>query len=100
MRSRGTSISKRVGVRSLGLSRTEVRGVLNQVIGVPATSMIRRIPTEIDLDESHGMPRSCVLAVDDITAIRRGLCSKLITTLDDTLMDSVCSALGHAINCG
>lgn len=84
----------------LVLTRTEVCGVLNQVIAVPATTVIRHIPTEVALDESHGMPRNCVLALDNVTSIRPALCTKQITTLDDALMDTVCSALGHAINCG
>ena len=41
------------------LARDEAIPVLNQVLAVPATRTIRRIPTEVELDSSDGMPAPC-----------------------------------------
>lgn len=81
------------------LTRNEACAVLNQVIAVPATTVIRTIPTEVVLDTDDGMPRRCALTLDNVTVIRPALCTELITTLDSATMDRVCDALGHATNC-
>lgn len=81
------------------LTRDEACGVLNQVIAVPATTVVRDIPTEVVLDTHHGMPRRCVLSLDNVTVIRPALCTELITSLDAATMQRVCDALGHAIAC-
>lgn len=81
------------------LTRDEACGVLNQVIAVPATTVIRGIPTEVVLDVDDGMPRRCVLALDNVTVIRPALCTELITSLDAVVMQRVCDALGHATAC-
>jgi mRNA-degrading endonuclease toxin of MazEF toxin-antitoxin module len=81
------------------LTRTEALGVLNQVLGVPATRTIRQIPTEVPLDESDGMPVPCVLALDNVASIRRSLCTDRITTLGPEKLRAVCEALSAATAC-
>lgn len=81
------------------LTRNEACEVLNQVIAVPATTVIRSIPTEVVLDTDDGMPRHCVLSLDNVTVIRPVLCTELITTLDALTMDRICEALRHATAC-
>ncbi len=81
------------------LTRSEACAVLTQVIAVPATTVIRGIPTEVLLDADDGMPRRCVLSLDNVTTIRPALCTERITILDATTMDAVCAALGQAIAC-
>ncbi len=81
------------------LSRPETCEVLNQVLAVPATTVIRNIPTEVPLDEHDGMPRRCVLSLDNATLIRPALCTEQIATLDAATMHLVCEALGHATAC-
>ena len=81
------------------LTRSGAVGVLNQVIGVPATRTIRDIPTEVLLDRRDGMPSRCVLALDAIMPVRPALCTKRITTLSAARMAEVCSALGVAVDC-
>ena len=73
--------------------------VLNQVIGVPATIAVRGIPTEVPLDEDDGMPRPCVLSLDNATLVRRALLTERITRLGAEKMNEVCRALGHATAC-
>jgi mRNA-degrading endonuclease toxin of MazEF toxin-antitoxin module len=81
------------------LTRTEACAVLTQVMGVPATTVIRGIPTEVVLDESDAMPRRCALSLDNVTLLRPTLCTDRITTLDATRMHAVCAALAHATAC-
>jgi mRNA-degrading endonuclease toxin of MazEF toxin-antitoxin module len=82
------------------LTRGQAIPVLNQVIGVPATRTVRRIPTEVQLDRSDGMPAPCALALDNLTLIRVALCTKRITLLSPERMDAVCEALRRATACG
>lgn len=81
------------------LTRDVAVAALTQVIAVPATTVARRIPTEVALDESDGMPTSCVLALENLTMIRPALCTERITTLGPEMMRAVCEALGHAVDC-
>lgn len=81
------------------LTRTEACEVLTQVLAAPATTVIRRIPTEVALDERHGMPRACVVSLDNVTLVRPPLCTERITTLDAVTMDEVCVALRNATAC-
>jgi mRNA interferase MazF len=81
------------------LTCTEAVAVLNQVLGVPATTTVRGIPTEVALDRSDGMPRACVLTLDNLSAIRPSLCTQRITELGPTRLSQVCDALGAATAC-
>ena len=81
------------------LARTAVAAVLNQVLAVPATRTVRGIPTEVPLDESHGMPLPCVLSLDNVSLIRPELCTELVTRLDAATLERVCRALNVATGC-
>lgn len=81
------------------LTRDQAIPVLNQVLAVPATRTIRRIPTEVELDSSDGMPTSCALAVDNTAPIRVSLCTERITRLSPARMQAVCDALALATAC-
>lgn len=81
------------------LTRDEAIPVLNRILAVPATTTIRRIPTEVPLDDTDGMPAACVLTLDNVARIRPSLCVERITTLSVDRMASVCEALRRAIAC-
>ncbi|MGH9069920.1 MAG: type II toxin-antitoxin system PemK/MazF family toxin [Acidimicrobiales bacterium] len=83
----------------LVMTRTEAIPVLNQVLAVPATGTIRGIPTEVRLDEDDGMPRPCVLSLDNLTLIRPALCVELVTRLGAGKLREVCLALDRATGC-
>lgn len=83
----------------LVLTRQEAVGVLNQVLGVPATRSARHIPTEVDLDAADGMPHPSALSLDNVTLIRPARCTERITTLAPARMHEVCQALAHATAC-
>lgn len=81
------------------LTRNEAIPVLNQVLAVPATTVVRGIPTEVGLDGSDGMPRPCVLALDTVSLIRTAMCTQRITRLGAERMQAVCNALRLATSC-
>lgn len=83
----------------LVLTRTDTIGVLNQVLAAPATKVARGIPTEVELDESDGMPAVCVLALDNVSLIRPAFCTERITRLGADKLSEVCEALGVATAC-
>ena len=78
------------------LTRPEAAAVLNQVLAAPATRTVRRIPTEVPLEEDDGMPFPCVLALDNVSLIRPALCTSRITRLRAERMVAVCDALRAA----
>ncbi len=81
------------------LTRSEAIPVLNQVLAVPATRTVRGIPTEVVVDQRHGMPAPCALTLDNVTTIRPALCTERLTTLSQSVMDEVCQALRLATVC-
>ncbi len=81
------------------LTRGDAIPVLNQVLAVPATRTIRGIPTEVPLNEDHGMPVPCVLSLDNVSLIRPTFCTERITQLDAVTMREVCEALAVATGC-
>jgi mRNA interferase MazF len=81
------------------LTRTEAIPVLNQVLAAPVTTTVRRIPTEVVVDESDGMPRPGVVSLDNVTPIRTSLCVERITVLGLDRMRSICDALRIAVAC-
>ena len=83
----------------LVLTRDEAILVLTQILGVPVSSTIRGIPTEVALGVADGMPAPCCLALDNITPIRASLCTERITTLRPDRMREVCGALSAATAC-
>ncbi len=83
----------------LVLTRDEAIPVLREVIAIPATTVIRDIPTEVRLGTEHGMPTECVLTMDNITPLAKALLTDHLTTLDDATMREVCLALAFATAC-
>lgn len=83
----------------LVLTRDEGISVLNQVLAVPATRVIRSIPTEVPLGPDDGMPAQCVLSLDNLGPVRLSHLVDRITTLSNSQMHEVCAALEFAVKC-
>lgn len=81
------------------LTRSEAVPLLNEVLAIPATSTVRGIPTEVELDAADGMPKACVLSIDNLQPILPALCTKRITALGSARMAEVCKALRAATAC-
>ncbi|MGI8428406.1 MAG: type II toxin-antitoxin system PemK/MazF family toxin [Solirubrobacteraceae bacterium] len=83
----------------LVLTRQAAIPVLHSVIVVPATRTVRGIPTEVELDQSDGMPDACSLSLDSLTLVPKQLFKRWICTLDDVRVRAVCAALREAVEC-
>jgi mRNA interferase MazF len=83
----------------LVLTRDEAIPVLRNVIVALVTRTVRGIPSEVQLDESDGMPIECAISLDNLRTVPRALLTERITTLDAAKMEGVCRALSAATNC-
>jgi mRNA interferase MazF len=83
----------------LVLTRHRVVASLNAILAVPATTTIRDIPTEVPLGRADGMPRDCVLSLDNVTQMPRAFFAEPICRLSSERMREVCKALAIATGC-
>ena len=81
------------------LTRQAAIPVVNRLLVAPATRTIRGIPTEVELDESDGMPQPCALSFDNVTVMPKSLLTEQITRLDVDRLDEICRALRLATAC-
>jgi mRNA interferase MazF len=81
------------------LTRQVILDRLSGVTVAAVTTQQRNIPTEVALTVENGMPRSCVVSLDNIHTIFRGFLTGRITTLDEATMALVCQALRVAVAC-
>ena len=81
------------------LTRQVVLDRLSQVTVAAVTTHHRDLPTEVALTVEQGMPRSCVVSLDNLHTIFRGFLTERITTLDEATMSQVCRALRVAVAC-
>lgn len=84
---------------ALVLTREAAIPVLRQVTVAYLTTQIRGIPTEVRLDAGDGVPRECVISMDNLGTVSRSLLSEPITTLSGPRMHEVCRALAIATGC-
>ncbi|MCP9486224.1 MAG: type II toxin-antitoxin system PemK/MazF family toxin [Gaiellaceae bacterium MAG52_C11] len=83
----------------LVLTRDAAVPVLNSVLAVPATTTVRGIATEVELDREDGMPTHCALSLDNLRVLRKSYFANRICSLDTRKMAEVCRALGRAAGC-
>ena len=83
----------------LVLTRQAAIPVLVRVLAVPASRTIRRIPTEVVLDEDDGMPERCALSFDNVTTMPLALFTERICRLGVDRLEQVCRALRAATGC-
>lgn len=84
---------------ALILTRDDAIPVLDRLTVVTATTRIRDIPTEVELGPEEGMPRRCVLTLDNVERVPQGYLKDRITRLSPPRMDEVCRALSIATGC-
>lgn len=83
----------------LVLTREDVVGSLAAVLVAAVTSHRRDLPTEVALDGDDGMPRACVVSLDNVSTERKAHLVERITRLGPDRMADVCSALARATGC-
>ena len=83
----------------LVLTRDLVADRLTSVVTALVTTVNRGIPTEVALDEHDGMPRPCVVNLDNLASQTRVQLTERLTRLGPERMRQVCQALAHATGC-
>jgi len=83
----------------LVLSRDAVLGTLARPLVAPLTTRIRDLPTEVRLDVDDGLPRPCVVSLDNTQPLARSLLAGRIVRLSAQRMNEVCDALAAAVEC-
>ena len=80
------------------LSRDRALMVRTNVTVVLVTSTIRGIPTEVPLSPEDGMPKECVVNLDNILTIPKASLKERITILSADKMASVAGAAKFALD--
>lgn len=83
----------------LVLTRDAVAERLSSVMVAMITTVHRDIPTEVALDTDDGLPRSCVVNLDNVVTTPVAYLVAPITRLRPGRMSEVCRALAHATGC-
>lgn len=83
----------------LVLTRPEAVSRLPRILVAPATTTIRGLPSEVELDKADGVPKRCVLNLDSPELVARHALVDYIATLAAHRWHDVCIALERAINC-
>jgi mRNA interferase MazF len=81
------------------LTRDQALSVLDRVHGVPTTSNVRGIPSEVRLSPDDGMTAECALSFDNLRLIRKSLLTRRITALPEYRWSEVCEVLNFTLAC-
>jgi mRNA interferase MazF len=82
----------------LVVTRSEAIPVLDWIVVAPVTRTIRGIPTEIALDEEHGVDVPCAASFDNLQPIRKTFLTIRIGSLPLPRRE-ICQALGAMADC-
>lgn len=83
----------------LVLTRDAAIPAMGQVVVAYLTSKIRDIPTEVELGADEGVPRDCVVNLDNLRTVPSALLTDRIASLSGARMHQVCRALAIATGC-
>lgn len=81
------------------LTRSRLIHRMSNVTVAPVTTRGRNIPTEVRLDEDDGMPRPCVVTLDNVRTVPQAYLTASVTALGPERMAEVCQALRVAVDC-
>ena len=82
----------------LVVTRSEAIPVLNWILVAPVTRIIRGIPTEIHLDEDHGVATPCAASFDNLQPIRKAFLTSRIGSLSVPRQE-ICQTLTAMADC-
>ncbi len=81
------------------LTRDVVADRLTSLLAALVTTVERNLPTEVALDDGDGMPRPCIVNLDNVTSTPAAYLAERITRLGPEPMHEVCRALAVAGGC-
>jgi mRNA interferase MazF len=76
-----------------------VLGALERPLVAPLTTRVRDLPTEVPLDAGDGLPRPCVVSLDNVQPLAKALLMERVARLGPERMLEVCEALAAAVEC-
>ena len=82
----------------LVVTRSEAIPALTWILVAPLTRTVRDIPTEIPLDEDHGVDRSCAASFDNLQPIRKTFLTSRIGSLPFP-RQAICRTLAAVADC-
>lgn len=83
----------------LVLTRDTALAALARPLVAPLTTRVRGLPSEVSLDRDDGLPRECVVSLDNVQPLSRSVFVERITRLDAVAMRRVCRGLAAAMEC-
>lgn len=83
----------------LVLSRDDVLPALRRPLVAPLTTRVRDLPTEVALDVDDGLPRPCVVSLDNLQPLAAATLVERVTQLGPLRLAAVCEALAVATEC-
>lgn len=84
---------------ALILTRSEAIPVVRKVTVAFLSTRVRGIPTEVRLGVEDGLPKECVVSLENVRHVSRSLLTEPITSLSGSRMHEVCRALAIATGC-
>lgn len=81
------------------LSRNDALEVLRSAIVAPITSTRRGLPSEVALDEEHGLKAPSAANLDHVQTVLQADLKQFVAVLPAELMAKICQALGVATGC-
>ena len=82
----------------LVVTRSEAIPVLNWILVAPVTRTVRGIPTEVHLDEDHGVDTPCAASFDNLQPIRKSFLTSRIGSLSFPRRE-ICRTLAAMADC-
>jgi mRNA interferase MazF len=79
------------------LTRDSTLRFLGEVTIAPITTTVRDIPSEVFLSTLDGMPRDCAINLDHVQTVAKSRIGSLITTLSESKLIELRSALLFAL---
>jgi len=79
------------------LSRDDAFSYLNKFIAAEITTTIRNIPVEVPLGRRDGLPKACVVNLDNIRTIPKPALETRISRLPQARAQEIKRALGYAL---
>lgn len=83
----------------LVLTRDAAIPVLSRVTVAPVTSTIRDAPSQVVVNEEHGLKRRSAINLDAVMTVSRSRLGAWIGRLGPGKMSEVCEALSVAVGC-
>lgn len=82
----------------LVITRAGAIPVLDWVVVAPVTRTVRHIPSELPLDERHGLREPCAASFDNLNLVPKPQLTRKIGALPNPYFE-ICRALGALADC-